>query len=728
MDYSISQMPNPKESLVFIQEEKPAAGLGRVNIFDHFSDQSLQIVVEASNLAKSTNGSYVYPAHMLIVLLGKKNITASITPDKIALITEFAHENLQSKEKGIFKGSVFLTPEFKKLLIASFFVAKQNSATVVDGMHLLLALSSYHEFAEKFASVGFIPVTLENFYLPNSLGEYATDLTNAGSNDPRDYSSRDAELNTILRIFSRESKHNVVLLGEEGVGKSVIALGLAKFINNKKLDSFLGVKVINLNVGFLFSLTKPGKTLAQNLIDAVSPLSRVIFYLENTNQLTASVQISQFMDFLQTIEKKANVNFLLPATPSYYREVVTQNPYLLDNFDIVQLNELNETETKKILEAESGRIEKYYKVSIAKDVFDETVALAKRYLPGKLPQKAIALLEEVSAGSFLSKNPEVKSTDVRDVVAQKTGVPIHSLTEPEMERLKNLEELLAQYVVGQKEALLRVSEALRRARAGLKDNKKPIGSFLFLGPTGVGKTELAKSLAKLFFNDEKSFLRFDMSEYAESFTAQRLIGSPPGYVGYEEGGQLTNQVSAHPYSLILFDEIEKAHPRVFDLFLQILDDGRLTDSKGTVVDFRNTLIIFTSNIASREIFENSKYLSHPDFDKQKFVDGVIMPIVRNYFRPELVNRFDDIIMFNPLTKEELIKIARLKVMQLQSRLKDKNIDFEISDEKLAELVEDSFDPSFGARPLEREIREKVENPLAKKIISGEIKDGDKIEW
>jgi ATP-dependent Clp protease ATP-binding subunit ClpC len=726
MDYSVSQLPNTNESLIFLREEKPSVKPNRKNIFDNFSLSALATVKEACDLAKTGGSAEATPWHLLYTLTSKFD-SATLNDQGKHILMDAALKNINKDNKN-FNGVVFITPELRKVLLASYFVDRQHANSPVENSHMLLALSVYPEMEDLFTSIGFVAASRDDLYLPKEVAEYVTDLSLETETTNREFISRDIEIGNIMRILSRDSRHHILLLGDEGVGKSVISRGLARYLKYKKFSNFIGVKVLSIDAGSLFSLTNTPKSIVAAISDTLSSVGKAVVFMENVYLLNTTFQIAQLTDFMQNLQKKANAYFLLPVTPAFYKENFAQNSYFTDNFETVHIEEMSEDSTVKILETEQGRITKQFKLNITPGVFKEIVTLSKRYLPGKLPQKAISLLEEAAAGSFFKNKPELSVSDVRDVVSERTGIPINSLTQDETMQLQNLEELLAEHVVGQKDALIKVSEALRRARAGLKDAKRPIGSFLFLGPTGVGKTELAKTLARLFYHDEKSFLRFDMSEYAESFTAQRLIGSPPGYVGYEEGGQLTNQVIARPYSLILFDEIEKAHPRVFDLFLQILDDGRLTDAKGTVVDFRNTLIIFTSNIASREIFENSANLVNPAFDKKSFFDSVIMKIVRTYFRPELVNRFDDIVMFNPLSKEELSQIALLKIEQLAERLKDKRIVLTISGETLRKLVDAAYDPSNGARPLEREIRYKIENPLAKKIISGEIKEGDTVSW
>jgi ATP-dependent Clp protease ATP-binding subunit ClpC len=700
----------------------------RINgVFKYFSKETLDVVKKACDLIKDRKKAYLTPWQILNIIIEKNDLGIKIDKKSLEMINVAIEKNISESKNSKFKGVVFFSPETIKILLAAYFVSKQQMSNKVENSHLLSALSAYPEMQNLFQSLNFTPENIVGSYIPETLGKYSTDLMKEQEDSKDIVIERESELENVMRILVRKNKNHIILLGEEGVGKSIIGVGLARFLNKNNFPNFSGVRVITLDLGNLLSLTS-NIISAEKITEEIGSMGKTILFFNNANLLTTDIQISRLVGFLQDLEKKGNVYFIIPATPVFYKEYLSANPYFSAYFETVKIEELSSDNTEQILKSEAVKMEKNYRLTIDYAVFKEITFLSKRYISGSLPQKAISLLEEVCASVSLKSRNKVGLDDVKNIVSQKTGIPLSSLTESESEKLKNLESLLGKYVIGQKEAIKKVSESLRRARAGLKDPKKPIGSFLFLGPTGVGKTELAKTLARLFFNDEKSFLRFDMSEYAESHTAQRLVGSPPGYVGYEEGGQLTNRVLERPYSLILFDEIEKAHPRVFDLFLQILDDGRLSDAQGRVVDFKNTLIIFTSNIASQEIYSHSDDLINPKFERKTFLENVIMPIVREYFRPELINRFDDIIMFNPLNSIELIEIAKLKIDGVKERLKDKKITLELSDKKLAELVNDSYNPALGARPLERAIRDKIENVIAEKIILGEIKEGEVLKW
>jgi ATP-dependent Clp protease ATP-binding subunit ClpB len=317
---------------------------------------------------------------------------------------------------------------------------------------------------------------------------------------------------------------------------------------------------------------------------------------------------------------------------------------------------------------------------------------------------------------------EVDEEDVARIVSKWTGIPLSKMLEGEVKKLINMEDRLRLRVIGQDEALERVSNAIRRSRAGLSDPKRPIGSFIFLGPTGVGKTELARALAEFLFDDERALVRIDMSEYMEKHAVSRLIGAPPGYVGYEEGGQLTEQVRRHPYAVVLFDEIEKAHPDVFNILLQIMDDGRLTDGKGRKVDFKNTVIIMTSNLGSAYL-QSENIRSIEAFEQ---ASKQVLDTLHGHFKPEFLNRVDDIIIFRPLGKEQLVKIVDLRLEDLRRLLADRKISLELTDAAKELLFTEGYDPNFGARPLKRAIQKLVQDPLAMKILDGEVLHGDHV--
>ncbi len=338
-------------------------------------------------------------------------------------------------------------------------------------------------------------------------------------------------------------------------------------------------------------------------------------------------------------------------------------------------------------------------------------------LEKQLENEQSRLAELQKDGVFLKE--EVNEEDVAEVVAKWTGVPVSKMLEGEMQKLVSMEKGLRKRVIGQDEALEAVANAVRRARAGLQDPNRPIGSFIFLGPTGVGKTETAKALAEFMFDDERAMVRLDMSEYMEKHAVARMIGAPPGYVGYDEGGQLTEAVRRRPYSVVLFDEIEKAHPDVFNVLLQILDDGRLTDSKGRVVDFKNTVLIMTSNLGSREIMNANSMVDTP-------IKDIVLDVLRSHFKPEFLNRIDDIVVFTQLSREEIAQIIEVQLEKLRKNLADRGISITLDESAKELLTNEGYDPTFGARPLKRAIQTLIQNPLAIKLLNGEIKSGQTI--
>jgi ATP-dependent Clp protease ATP-binding subunit ClpB len=377
------------------------------------------------------------------------------------------------------------------------------------------------------------------------------------------------------------------------------------------------------------------------------------------------------------------------------------------------------TKTRKLkeqietLKAEADRYERAGDLARVAEIRYGKIAQIEKEL-----QQAQARLAELQKDSHMLKE-EVDEEDIAKLVAKWTGIPVGRLLEGEVQKLVHMEERLRQRVVGQDEALSRVANAVRRSRAGLSDSKRPIGSFIFLGPTGVGKTELARALAEFLFDDEKLMIRIDMSEYMEKHSVSRLIGAPPGYVGYEEGGQLTEQVRRHPYSVVLFDEIEKAHPDVFNVLLQILEDGRLTDGQGRTVDFRNTVLIMTSNVGSHAISEISA--RDPEKARKEAMDAL-----RASFRPEFINRIDEIVIFNPLGKEQLERIVDLMLKSVDKLLAERQITLELTPAAKQLLLREGYDPAYGARPLRRTIQRLIQDPLALQILEGAVLPGDQI--
>ncbi|OOE09551.1 MULTISPECIES: ATP-dependent protease ATP-binding subunit ClpC [Fictibacillus] len=479
------------------------------------------------------------------------------------------------------------------------------------------------------------------------------------------------------------------------------------------------------------------------------------------------------------------------TTLDEYRKYIEKDAALERRFQPITVNEPTKDESIQILQGLRDRYEAHHRVTITDEAIEASVSLSDRYISDRfLPDKAIDLIDEAASKVRLrsytappnlkeleqkleevrkekdaavqsqefekaaslrdseqrlreelektkdvwkekqgKENTEVTPEDIAQVVSSWTGVPVSKLAEEETERLLKMEEILHDRVIGQSEAVTAISKAIRRARAGLKDPKRPIGSFIFLGPTGVGKTELARAVAETLFGDEDAIIRIDMSEYMEKHTTSRLVGSPPGYVGHEEGGQLTEKVRRKPYSVILLDEIEKAHPEVFNILLQVLEDGRLTDSKGRTVDFRNTVVIMTSNVGASTLKRNRSlgFAVHNEGQKYNDMKSKVMDELKRAFRPEFLNRIDEIIVFHSLEKEHLLRIVSLMADSLKKRLSDQGIEIELSQAALEKITEEGYDPDYGARPLRRALQRKIEDRLSEELLKGNINKGQTVK-
>jgi ATP-dependent Clp protease ATP-binding subunit ClpB len=500
---------------------------------------------------------------------------------------------------------------------------------------------------------------------------------------------------TISILRGLKEKYEV----HHGVKIKNSALVAAAVLSNRYISNrFLPDKAIDL----IDEAASRIRVQLDSLPEEIDELERKITQLEIEKQALKKEKDQNASERLQKIEQElANLKEQSNALKSQWKrekDLIDQINKLKERRDALKIEEQNAERR--------GDLEK-----VAEIRYGELVEINKQ-----MEKLSLELAELQKKGKMLKE--EVDEEDVAQVVSRWTGIPVSKMLEGDVERLLKMEEILSRRVIGQEQAIRAVSDTIRRARAGLQEATRPIGSFMFLGPTGVGKTELARALAEFLFNDEKAMVRLDMSEYMEKHTVARLIGAPPGYVGYEEGGQLTEAVKRRPYSLILLDEVEKAHPDVFNILLQILDDGRLTDGKGTTVDFRNTLVIMTSNLGSQVI----KELSH-DYET---MEREVRKILEGHFKPEFLNRIDEIIIFKPLSKNVIFKIVDLQIHLLRQRLQEKKIDLVLKDRAKEVLAERGFDPVYGARPLKRTIQKEIQNPLAMKILAGEFKEGDTV--
>jgi len=621
-----------------------------------------------------------------------------------------------------------------------------------------------------------------------------TEMARKGELDP--VIGRSREIRRVAQILSRRKKNNPVLIGEPGVGKTAIVEGLAqRIVAGEVPDTLKDKEIIMLDIAAMVAGSKFRGEFEERLKAVIREIEadkgRTIVFIDELHNIVGAGAAEGAIDasnILKPSLARGSFQAIGATTLDEYREHIERDPALERRFQKVLIEEPSVEDTIDILEGLREKLEAHHKLEITDDALEAAAKLSERYITDRfLPDKAVDLIDEAASkirvdrsfspeveelekrttrlrrrisrvavdkksdleaelarlekekakaqGAWqkkVAKDSRVDAEDIAEVVSLWTGIPVEHMFEEEKQKLARMENLLHQRVIDQDEAIKAVSEAVRRSRAGLKAPKKPVGSFLFLGPTGVGKTELSKALAEFLFGEEDALLRLDMSEYMEKHTVSRLIGSPPGYVGYEEGGQLTEAVRRKPYQVILFDEIEKAHHDVFNILLQILDDGRLTDGHGRTVDFKNTIIIMTSNLGSELIAQRAPLgfgakaaLQEIERSYQEMKKKVLSE-VRKFFRPEFINRLDEIIVFHRLTKENLIKIVELKLSELQKKLDEQKIKLEVTEKAKELLAERGYDPDFGARPLERVIQDELENKLASEIIEERIKAGDKV--
>ena len=602
------------------------------------------------------------------------------------------------------------------------------------------------------------------------LGQFGVNLTDKakrGEIDP--VIGRDAEIARVIEILNRRTKNNPVLIGEAGVGKTAVVEGLALKIANGDVPTKLQDRqVIQLDVVSLVQGTGirgQFEQRMQQLLDELKKSPNTILFIDEIHEIVGAGNAEGGMD-AGNVSKPAlargEMQLVGATTNNEYRQI-EKDSALARRLQPVQVDEPTPEETIKILKGIQPRYEDFHHVHYTDDAITAAVNLSNRYIQDRyLPDKAIDLLDEAGSRKNLtitvvdpqtvqtkiddaeqqkqaalkqedyekaafyrdqvaklekmkansekvdSKDmPTVTEQDMENIVEQKTNIPVGELKQQEQQQLKNLAPALEAHVIGQDEAVDKVARAIRRNRIGFNKTGRPIGSFLFVGPTGVGKTELAKQLAKQLFGSEEAMIRFDMSEYMEKFSVSKLIGSPPGYVGYEEAGQLTEQVRRNPYSLILLDEVEKAHPDVMNMFLQILDDGRLTDSQGRTVSFKDTIIIMTSNAGSTDAEANVGFGASIKGTQHSVIDQL-----GNYFKPEFLNRFDDIIEFQPLSKATLLKIVSLMIAQTNANIQDQGLTIHVTDPVKEKLVTLGYNPAMGARPLRRVIQEQIEDRVA----------------
>ena len=625
----------------------------------------------------------------------------------------------------------------------------------------------------------------------SALDKFGRDLTQAAKNGEIDpVIGREKEIQRVIQILSRRTKNNPVLIGEPGVGKTAVAEGnVPEILKDKRVVS---LDLTGMVAGAKYRGDFEERIKAA-IDEVKKSKNTILFIdeLHTIVGAGAAEGSADAANILKPSLARGDFQVIGATTLNEYRKYIEKDAALERRFQPVKVGEPTPEQAVQILKGLRDSYEAHHKVKITDEAINAAVTLSSRYIADRyLPDKAIDLIDEgaskVRLASLTSpdnvkeledeiadyekekasaineqdferaarlrdeqkelqtklddakkkwqdqqkgNSGEVTAEDIAKIVSEWTGIPVVQLTKEESERLLNMENVLHERVIGQSEAVTAIAKAIRRGRVGLKDPKRPVGSFIFLGPTGVGKTELCKALAEAMFGDENAMLRLDMSEYMEKHTVSKLIGSPPGYVGFEEGGQLTEKVRRKPYSVVLFDEIEKAHPDVFNMLLQILEDGRLTDSQGRTVDFKNTVIIMTSNVGARLITEKQSSLGfnseneNVEESEKKDIKELVTGELRKVFRPEFLNRVDDIIVFNKLNKDEIKQIAVKMLKTLENRLDKMNIKISFTDNAVSEIADKGFDENYGARPLRRAIQNEIEDPLSEQMLEGKVKDG-----
>ena len=727
----------------------------------------------AQDSANQLGHSYVGTEHLLLGIAREGRGPGARCLTSAGLTVEVLREALVSLT-GLGVGGGLptqgLTPRCRECLALAMTEAKRVKSSKLHTGHLLSGLLQLTDSSARslISSAGKDPrwllgIVTASFGLPDArpldrrrpereehpasstrlLDQFSRDLTALAASEVLDpVIGRAKEVKRVIEILARRRKNNPALIGEPGVGKTAVAEALAiAIVQGKVPDDLARKRLVALDLSSMIAGTKyrgEFEERVKNILNEVRRAGDVILFLDELHTIVGAGSAEGAIDAANILKPalgRGDLQVIGATTTEEYRKYIEKDAALERRFQPVIVEEPSTQEAEAILRGLLPRYEHHHRLTISPGAVTAAVTLSQRYLPDRwLPDKAVDLMDEAASRTRLSGKPSplVTEEEIAQVVAGWTGIPLTALTRSESDKLLHLEETLHRRVAGQKKAVTAIARAIRRSRTGLKEPGRPVGSFLFLGPTGVGKTELCKALAHALFGTEKALIRFDMSEYMEQHTVSRLLGSPPGYVGHDEGGQLTEAVRRKPWSVVLFDEIEKAHEDVWSILLPALEDGQVTDAQGRRADFRNCVLILTSNVGARKITAKTRLgfslSDSPDgLRPQDEVERAVMDEVKRTFKPEFLNRLDKIVVFDQLGSSELKHIAQTMLDQLSQRLESLGVTLRYSQKVLEHLIQKGFDPDYGARPLRRVLRSQVEDPTAELLLGGALPPGSVLE-
>ena len=729
-----------------------------------------KILYYAHDEAERLRCKTVEPEHLLlaIIRLGEGSAYELLRQANVEFATAKAQLDKELRvERHTLAEPVTRSPQVERILRIAEGISREYQTEVIGSVHLLLAIMreqinrcatylesqwglSYPQLVELYGqphlstnypkdgseSMGDVN---DSSWQPQrnarknnattALDKYGHDLTRQaeqGLLDP--VVGREVEIERVIQILSRRKKNNPILIGEPGVGKSAIVEGLALRIMSNEAGALRGKRIVTLDIASMVAGTTYRGQFEERMKQVLTELQNhpeIILFIDEIHTIIGAGNASGSLDaanILKPALARGEVQCIGATTTSEYAKSIEKDGALERRFQKVQVRPTTSEETVNILERLSAHYADYHHVVYTEEVIRTCVSLSERYITDRaFPDKAIDVMDEVGARSHARQNaigepgeaPYIITTDdVAGVVSMISGVPVQRVATAENERLRTMGDTLKRRIIGQDKAVDTVVRAIQRSRLGLRDPKRPIGTFFFLGQTGVGKTYLAQCLAEEMFGSKDALVRFDMSEYMEKHTVSLLVGAPPGYVAHEDGGKLTEAVRRKPYSIVLFDEIEKAHPDIFNVLLQVLDEGRLTDRQGHIVDFRNTIIVLTSNVGTRQLQEFGSGIGFgaEEMDSKRAHD-MLLKALQKQFPPEFVNRIDNVVTFDPLSRETIAQIVRIEVGLLQQRMKAQGHQLSVSPEAIKQLVEKSYDTKNGARPVKRAVQTYLEDPL-----------------